>query len=128
MDVFLWVVLLLTFFAVPKGLFGVWFLAGHPVRGVLGMLLLKYLPTTHEIVEDIDLSDVKPHEISVEKLEEKIKFDLSVQFMTKSQMSKNWQLFYTITTGLIYIFDILVFCIAFYRFQGVPGGEHGDVI
>lgn len=44
LDVLLWVVLLFSFFAVPKGLYGVWFLAGHPARGVLGMLLLKFLP------------------------------------------------------------------------------------
>jgi len=48
--------------------------------------------------------------------------------MLKSQESKNYQLFYTATTALIYIFDILTFCIAFYEFQGVPGYEHSDVI
>lgn len=90
MDVFLWVVLLLAFFAVPKGLYGVWFLVGHPIRGVLGMLLLKFLPKTHEIVEDIDLSDIKHEEISVERLSKQIKFDLSVIFMLKSQEPKNY--------------------------------------
>lgn len=124
----LWVFLLFAFFAVPASLWGVWFLAGHPVRGVLGMILLKFLPKTHEIVEDIDLSDIPHAEMSVEKLTEKIKFDLSVQFMNKSQESKNYQLFYSITTALIYIFDVLTFCIAFYNFQGKPEDAHGNVI
>lgn len=84
LDIFLWVVLLLAFFAVPKGLYGVWFLVGHPIRGVLGMLLLKFMPKTHEIVEDIDLSDIRHEEISVERLTKQIKFDLSVIFMIKS--------------------------------------------
>ena len=92
------------------------------------MILLKYLPQTHEIVQDIDLSEVPHADISVEKLMEKLKFDLSIQFMNKSQESKNWQLFYSIATGLIYIFDILVFCIAFYKFSGDAGGEHAEVI
>ena len=64
----------------------------------------------------------------MERLTAKIKFDVSVQFMNKSQESKNWQLIYSITTGLIYIFDVLTFCIAFYKFQGVPGQEHADVV
>ena len=80
----LWGILLLTFFAVPKSLWGVWLLIGHPIRGVLGIILLKFLPKTHEIVEDIDLSDLPHAEMSVEKLADKIKFDLSVQFMNKS--------------------------------------------
>ena len=42
------------------------------------MVLLKYLPKTHEIVEDIDLSEISHEEISVEKIAEKIKFDLSI--------------------------------------------------
>ena len=48
------------------------------------MILLKNLPNTHDIVQDIDISDIPQEEISVEKLTEKIKFDLSVQFMVKS--------------------------------------------
>lgn len=77
-DVFLWVFLLFAFFAVPGNLWAVWFLAGHPARGVLGMILLKHLPKTHEIVEDIDLSDLSQNEMTVEKITDKIKFDLSV--------------------------------------------------
>ena len=80
----LWGFLFFAFFAVPAHLWGVWFLIGHPVRGVLGMILLKNLPNTHDIVQDIDISDIPQEEISVEKLTEKIKFDLSVQFMVKS--------------------------------------------
>lgn len=110
----MWTFLLLGFFAVPGHLWGVWFLAGHPVRGGLGLMLLKYLPKTHEIVEDIDLSEVPHNEISMERLMEQLKFDLSIQFMNRAQESKNWQLFYSIATGLIYIFDVLTFCIAFY--------------
>ena len=89
-DILLWVFTLFSFFAVPKSTWGVWFLAGHPARGVLGMILLKFLPKTHEIVEDIDLSDIPHADMSVEKLTEKIKFDLSIQFMNKSQESKNY--------------------------------------
>mmetsp|Transcript_32916 Transcript_32916/g.43381 ORF Transcript_32916/g.43381 Transcript_32916/m.43381 type:complete len:122 (-) Transcript_32916:238-603(-) len=48
--------------------------------------------------------------------------------MNKSQETKNKQLFYSLATVLIYIFDVLTFCIAFHRFQGVPGHEHADVI
>ena len=92
------------------------------------MILLRFFPKTHDIVEDIDLSDIKQEEMSVEKLTAKIKFDLSIQFMIKSQESRNWQLFYSAATALIYIFDILTFCLAFYEFQSVPGNEHADVI
>ena len=42
------------------------------------MILLKHLPKTHEIVEDIDLSDLSQNEMTVEKITDKIKFDLSV--------------------------------------------------
>ena len=66
--------------------------------------------------------------MTVEKITDKIKFDLSVQFMNRSQETKKMQTMYSVTTVLIYVFDILTFCIAFYRFQGVPGAEHADVI
>lgn len=89
MDVFLWVFLLFAFFAVPGNLWAVFFVVGHPIRGVLGMILLKYLPKTHEIVEDIDLTEMPQSEMTVEKLTDKIKFDLSVQFMNRSQETKN---------------------------------------
>ena len=55
-----------------------------PSEASLGMLLLKFMPKTHEIVEDIDLSDIRHEEISVERLTKQIKFDLSVIFMIKS--------------------------------------------
>lgn len=116
LDVLIWAFLLFTFFAVPAELWTVWILVGHPLRGVVGMIMLKYLPKTHEIVEDIDLNDIPHADISVEKLTEKIKFDLSVQFMNKANESKNWQLFYTIATIIAYLLDILTFCIAFYKF------------
>lgn len=77
-----------AFFAVPGNLWCVWFLIGHPLRGVLGMILLKELPKTHEIVEDIDLSDLPQTDMTVEKLTDKIKFDLSVQFMNKGTETK----------------------------------------
>ena len=105
-----------------------WFLAGHPVRGFLGMLVLRQLPKTHEIAEDVDLDDIRQEEMSVEKLASKMKFDLSIQFMLRAGESKNWMLFYSMATGLVYIFDLLTFCVAFYQFQGVVGYEHTDVI
>lgn len=80
------------------------------------MILLKELPKTHEIVEDIDLSDLPQTDMTVEKLTDKIKFDLSVQFMNKGTETKRKQLMYSAATMLIYIFDIFSFCVAFYRF------------
>jgi len=77
-DIFLWGFLFLCFFAIPAHLWPVWFLIGHPVRGALGMLLLKNLPNTHDLVQDIDLSDMPQKDMTLEKLSEKIKFDLSV--------------------------------------------------
>lgn len=55
-------------------------------------------------------------DMTVEKLTDKLKFDLSVQFMNKSLETKKKQMMYSVTTVLIYVFDILTFCIAFYRF------------
>lgn len=79
-------------------------------------------------MEDIDLSEIKHEDISVEKLTKQIKFDLSIIFILKSQEKKNFQLFYSAATALVYVFDLLTFCIAFYEFQGVPGYEHADVV
>ena len=41
LDIMMWVFLLFAFFAVPEHLWGVWFLIGHPIRGALGIILLK---------------------------------------------------------------------------------------
>ena len=35
---------------------------------------------------------------------------------------------YSVTTVLVWVFDIFTFCVAYYRFTGVPGHEHADVI
>ena len=66
--------------------------------------------------------------MTVEKITDKIKFDLSVQFMNRSDETKTKQLYYSIATALIYIVDIFCFCLAFYKFTGVPMHEHADVI
>ena len=50
LDVILWIFLLFCFFAVPKGAWPMWFLAGHPVRGFLGMLVLQRVPSMYVFV------------------------------------------------------------------------------
>ena len=68
----------MVFFAEPGSLGTIWLTIFHLPRGVIGFMLLKFLPKSHEIVNDLDFDDLKSTQVSIEKLYEKVKFSLTI--------------------------------------------------
>ena len=50
--------LLLLFFTAPKSMAIMWLTFVHVPRGAIGALLLKRLPKSHEIIEDLKFDDI----------------------------------------------------------------------
>lgn len=119
--------LLFVFIASPSLMGLIWLSIAHVPRGVLGFILLKFLPKSHEIVEDLDIEDMNHSTLTIEKLQEKIHFSLTIQFIQKAGSSKNWMMFYSIITIVCYLLDALTFIIA-YRMFSVPGDEHTEIL
>ena len=68
----------MVFFAEPGKLGTIWLTIFHLPRGVVGFMLLKFLPKSHEIVDDLDFDDLKGKQVTIEKLYEKVKFSLTI--------------------------------------------------
>ena len=78
LEMSLFIALFFIFCSAPGLLAAIWLTAPHLPRGVLGFIVLRYLPQTHEIVEGIDLSDLPRSSLTVEKLQEKIHYSLTI--------------------------------------------------
>ena len=77
LEISVFMTLLIVFFASDAKLGIIWLTMFHLPRGVLGFCLLKFLPRSHEIVEDLDFDDIQGN-LTIEKLYERIKFSLSI--------------------------------------------------
>lgn len=60
LEVTIFVTLLLVFFAAPSLMGVIWLTIAHLPRGILGFILLKYIPQSHEIIDNMDLEEL-PH-------------------------------------------------------------------
>ena len=65
--------------------------------------------------------------MSVEKVADKVKFSLSVQFMNMAEDNRKWLMLYTVLTGICYLFDALTFVIVLKWFS-VAGKEHSELL
>lgn len=69
LEILIWITVLVVFFAVPEQLGLIWLTAGHMGRGAIGFLIMfKFLPQTHEVIEDLDFGDLTQSNMSVESL------------------------------------------------------------
>ena len=116
----------MCFFASPGKLAIVWLTIFHLPRGLLGFCLLKFLPRSHDIVQDLDFDEIQGN-LTIEKLYERIKFSLSVQFMNQAQASRFWMLGYSVSTAVCYLFDGICFIYAFKKFSEA-GNEYAELL
>jgi len=120
--------LFILFCTAPKSMAIIWITAAHVPRGVIGALLLKQLPKSHEIIEDVKFDDIPATQMSVETVTEKIKFSLTIQFMILAENNKKWLTIYSLLTTLCYLLDGLTFIIVLRQFTKVEGKEHSEMI
>ena len=103
--------LFILFCTAPESMGIMWLTVLHVPRGVFGAILLKKLPKSHEIIEDLKFDDIPQTQISVDTVSEKIKFSLTVQFMIMAESNKKWLSIYSLLTLACYILDGLTFLI-----------------
>jgi len=111
--------LFVLFCTAPGSMGIIWLTITHVPRGVVGGFLLKNLPKSHEIIEDLCFDDIPQAQMSVETVTEKIKFSLSVQFMIMAESNKKWLTIYSLLTALCYMLDGLTFIIVLRQFTKV---------
>ena len=127
MEITLWVSLFMVFCAAPKLLGIVWLTIGHLPRGVIGFIVLGYLPQSHEIVQDLKIEDLEHENLTLEILQERIHFNLTIQFMTRAKLSKNWMMIYSVVTFVCYFLDAMTFIVMYKMFSEV-GNEHTEIL
>ena len=127
MEITLFVSLFMVFCAAPKLLGIVWLTIGHLPRGVIGFIVLGYLPQSHEIVEDLKIEHLEHETLTLEKLQEEIHYHLTIQFMTRAKMSKNWMMIYSVVTFVCYFLDAMTFIVMYKMFSEV-GNEHTEIL
>ena len=76
LEVTLFVTLFFVFCAAPSLLVVFWLTVGHLPRGVLGFFVLRYLPQSHDIVQNLDLESLDHGTLTLDKLQDQIKFTL----------------------------------------------------
>lgn len=128
LELSMFLALFILFCAAPKSMGVFWLLVLHVPRGVLGALLLKQMPKSHEIIEDLRFDDIPQAAMTVDAVSEKLKFSLSVQFMLAAENNKKWLTFYSVLTVACYIFDGFAFLIVLRSFANVEGREHSEMI
>jgi hypothetical protein len=107
----LFVGLFILFCTAPGSMAIMWLTVLHVPRGVIGAILLKNLPNSHEIIEDLKFDDIPQTQMSVETVSDKIKFSLSVQFMMLAESNKKLLMIYSMLTMASFILDGLTFLI-----------------
>lgn len=127
MEIALWFALFILFCKVPTMLGTIWLAVLHVPRGIFGLIILKRLPKSHEIVENIDLSDIPQSEMSIEKVEHKVRTSLSAQLIQAGEKLHKLWLVYFILSVVANLMDFINFIIA-YRWFSVEGHEHSDLV
>ena len=96
-------------FCVVPGLMGfIWLHIFHVIRGILGYLLLKKLPRSHDIVEKLSVTD---NHYSIEQMTNLLKDNISRIFMSYTEECKKLLLAYCLVTVAAFFFDLVEFLI-----------------
>ena len=57
LEIIAYLIGVLLFFSSPKAMAYIFLHTLHPVRGVIGFLIIKRLPRSHDIVKELELTD-----------------------------------------------------------------------
>ena len=112
----------ILFCSAPRLLAYIWLHIFHIPRGVLGLILMKRLPRSHDIIEKVQIPDGDGH-YSIEGVSGLLMQSVSKIFIDYTDSCKRLLLAYGALTGLCFIFDLVEFLIQYIRF-GYNGDEH----
>lgn len=100
----IWFVGFLIFLTNPSQLFYIWFLVLHVPRSYLGLLLLKYMPKTYEIIENLS----KHQEFDEDKLVSILETQIRDSFIARWADNKLKFYFYLLSTIICTTIDLIM--------------------
>lgn len=106
-EISVFILILIVFFMLPSELGTVWWFSPHVLRGLIGLLLLKTLPKTHEIIKNANIPpDLKLKSEEIFEILTNTSQNALDHFTKVSRMSLTG---YFVLTILCSIIDILMF-------------------
>eukprot|EP00347_Sterkiella_histriomuscorum_P021291 403334519 len=113
----------ILFCVVPDLMPFIWMHIPHIIRAIIGFILLKNLPRSHDIIDRLEVTD---QHYSFEQIQKLIKENLIKIFMKYTEECNTQLLSYGIVTMFAAFFDFIEFLIQFIRF-GRSGDEHSEL-
>ena len=105
----------------------IWLFVTHIPRGVVGFVILRRQPKSHDVVDNIDLSDLSKDEVTIENVMEKVKLSLSAVMVQSGEKMRKLLIGYFILSMVCNLLDLITFIVA-YRWFSVEGHEHTDIL
>ena len=105
LEIALWFLGFSLFVASPKDMYLIWILIVHIAKGTLGMILLKRMPKTYEILENV----AQNPNFDENKIIDLIEMEIKDSFINKWQQNKNIFFFYLLSTYINLVIDIIIF-------------------
>ena len=111
-EITLWIVGFTLFIASPKDMYLIWFLIVHIAKGILGMILLKRMPKTFEILENV----AQNPNFDESKIIDLIEMEIKDSFLNKWEQNKNLFFFYLISNYINLAIDVIIFIAQVFAF------------
>ena len=105
LEIALWVLGFTLFVASPKDMYLIWILIVHIAKGILGMTLLKRMPKTYEILENV----AQNPNFDESKIIDLIEMEIKDSFINKWQQNKNLFFFYLLSNYVNLAIDVIIF-------------------
>ena len=105
LEIALWVLGFTLFVASPKDMYLIWILIVHIAKGILGMTLLKRMPKTYEILENV----AQNPNFDENKIIDLIEMEIKDSFINKWQQNKNLFFFYLLSNYVNLAIDVIIF-------------------
>ena len=105
LEIFIFFIAIILFFSSTKNMKKVWFFFPHIPKAIIGFLILKHLPKTHEILNKINFDE------DLIKLEENFKSEFISFIKNKESSIKKILAFYFILDTICITFDCVLFCV-----------------
>ena len=111
-EIALWIIGFLLFIASPKDMYLIWILIVHIAKGILGMILLRRMPKTYEILENV----AQNPNFDENKIIDLIEMEIKDSFLNKWEQNKNLFFFYLVSTWVNVCIDLIIFIVQVFAF------------